>query len=100
MGCIMKQKQVLQCLIKDQQTLRQYGVKSLSLFGSMARKEEKESSDVDLLVTFNQSPGLFAFMDLKDHLQNILGARVDLVTKGALHPQLRQKILKESIHVI
>ena len=96
----MKQQQVLQRLVKDQKALRQYGVESLSLFGSVAREEAKETSDVDLLVTFDKPLGLFEFIDLKYHLQDLLGTRVDLVTKKGLHPQLRQKILKESIHVI
>lgn len=96
----MKQHQVFQCLTQDQKVLRQYGVKSLSLFGSVAREEEKETSDVDLLVTFNQPLGIFAFMELKNHLEAVLGTHVDLVTEEALHPRLRTRILKESIHVI
>jgi predicted nucleotidyltransferase len=96
----MKQQQVLRCLTQDQEALRQYGVESLSLFGSVAREEENDKSDVDLLVTFGQPVGLFSFLELKDHLEGVLGARVDLVTKEALHPRLRKKILGESIHVI
>lgn len=96
----MRRQYVLQSLHQDQMTLKQYGVKSLSLFGSVAREEEKETSDIDILVTFEQPLGFFAFMDLKDHLEEILGTHVDLVTEDALHPRLRNKILKESIHVI
>lgn len=96
----MQQKKVLQCLNHDQKILKQYGVKSLALFGSVAREEAKDISDVDLLVTFHQPLGLFAFMELKEHLEDLLDARVDLVTEKALHPRLRSRILKESIHVI
>ena len=73
---------------------------AIVLFGSVARKEETDISDIDLLVVFDHPLGLFTFMELKDHLEGILGTRVDLVTEKALHPHLRNKILKESIHVI
>lgn len=96
----MRRQNVLQCLNQDQKALKQYGIKTLSLFGSVAREEATEASDVDILVTFSRPLGLFAFMELKDHLEGILHAPVDLVTKEALHPRLRSKILKESIHVI
>jgi predicted nucleotidyltransferase len=96
----MRRKTILQCLNQDQKALKQYGIKSLSLFGSVARGEEKETSDVDLIVAFNQPPGLFAFMELKDHLEGILNAHVDLVTEEALHPRVRKRILKETLHVM
>ena len=95
----MRRESILQCISQDKKALKQYDIKSLSLFGSVAREEGKETSDVDLLVAFNHPPGLFAFMDLKEHLEEILGAHVDLVTEKALHPRLRNRILKESIHV-
>lgn len=96
----MRRQNILHCLNQDKRALKQYDVKTLSLFGSVAREEEKETSDVDILVTFNRPLGLFAFMELKDHLEGILDAHVDLVTEDALHPRLRSRILKESIHVI
>lgn len=96
----MRQQAVLNCLMKDKKNLNQYGIKTLSLFGSVARGEETESSDVDILVSFKKSLGLFAFMELKDHLEEVLGMEVDLVTEKALHPRLRNKILQELIHVI
>jgi hypothetical protein len=96
----MRQENILKSLNQDEKILKQYGVKSLSLFGSVARGEEKDTSDIDLLVTFDQPLGLFTFMELKDHLEGVLGAHVDLVTEKALHPHLRKRILKESIHVI
>lgn len=96
----MRRQAILRCLTQDKTTLEQYGIKTLSLFGSIARGEDKETSDVDILVTFNQPPGLFTFLELKDHLEDVLDAHVDLVTEDALHPRLRSRILKESIHVI
>ncbi len=96
----MKQNTILNSLKKDQKYLTASGVQSLSIFGSFARGEEKKSSDIDLLVTFNKPIGLFAFLKLKDHLEGILGRRVDLVTEQALHPRLRNQILKDKINVL
>ncbi len=96
----MKRQDILHCLTLDKSLREQYGVQSLSIFGSIARDEAKESSDIDILVSFNRPLGLFAFIKLKDHLEEVLGKRVDLVTEQALHPHLRNRILKESIHVI
>lgn len=96
----MRRKNILHCLNQDQNVLKEYGVQSLSLFGSVAKGEEKEASDVDILVRFDQPLGLFAFMELKDHLEELLHAHVDLVTEAALHPRLRSRILKESIHAL
>jgi predicted nucleotidyltransferase len=96
----MKRQNIFQRLIQDKKALEEYGVKSLSVFGSVARGNGKETSDVDILVSFNHPLGLFAFMELKDHLERVLNSHVDLVTEQALHPCLRNRILKESIHVL
>ncbi|MCE3231088.1 MAG: putative nucleotidyltransferase [Alphaproteobacteria bacterium] len=95
----MNQQDILKRLLLDQKELEQYSVKSLSLFGSVARNEEKETSDVDILVSFDKPIGIFAFMELKDHLEEILATPVDLVTEQALHPRLHDKSMEESIHV-
>jgi type I restriction enzyme S subunit len=74
-----------------------FGVQSLSLFGSVARNEAGPESDVDLLVEFEQPVGMFHFLDLKEHLEALLGAPVDLVTPSALKRQLRDRILEEAV---
>lgn len=79
--------------------LSHLGVRGLSLFGSTARNEASKDSDVDVLVDFNSKLGLFAFIDLKNYLQEILHCNVDLVTKNALHPALKSKILDEAKYV-
>ena len=63
------------------------GVKSLAFFGSAARGEEREDSDVDLLVEFQRPAGLFEFVDVKQYLEDVLGCRVDLETPDSLKPQ-------------
>ena len=77
-----------------------FGVASLSLFGSVARDEAVAGSDVDILVTFAQTPGIFAFLELKEYLENLLQCSVDLVTRNALKKQFRKHILEEALHAV
>jgi uncharacterized protein len=78
---------------------REYGVKSLGLFGSYLRGEEKSDSDVDLLVDFEEPIGLLKFVGLELHLTELLGTKVDLVMKTALKPAIGKRILSEVIYV-
>jgi uncharacterized protein len=94
----MQRDTVLHILQQHQAELRQHGVRSLSVFGSVARGEESPSSDVDLLVEFREPVGLFEFVRVKLRLEEILGCRVDLVTPDALRPTMRARILAEAIH--
>lgn len=73
-----------------------FSVRSLSLFGSVARNEATVESDVDILVEFEQPVGLFKFIALQQYLGELLGRKVDLVTPDALKKQLREQILKEA----
>jgi hypothetical protein len=79
--------------------LQRHGVKSLELFGSLARGEARPDSDVDLLVEFEGAPTFDRFMDLKFFLEDLLVRRVDLVTRAALKPRMRSIVEKESIRV-
>jgi len=74
-------------------------VDTLGIFGSICRGEERKDSDIDILVRYKKTPGLFAFLDLKRYLEEIIGRPVDLVTEGALKKQLRETILREVIRV-
>lgn len=82
-----------------QKELAEQGVRTLAIFGSVARNEGTSKSDVDILIDFDSKRGLFAFVELKNYLENILDCDVDLVTKNALHPTLKPKILREAKHV-
>jgi hypothetical protein len=73
-------------------------VKSLALFGSVVRGEARPDSDIDILVEFDKPVGLISFIRLKHRLSELLGRNVDLVTKAALKPQLREHILHEVSH--
>lgn len=90
---------VSEILQNHQADLNQFAVKSLAIFGSVARGEATESSDLDLLVEFNRPIGLFEFIRLKHYLENLIGFKVDLVTPDALHPALRDSILNEAVNV-
>ena len=78
---------------------REYSVKTIGVFGSVARSEETEQSDIDLLVEFSQPVGFVTFMRLEHFLSEQLGARVDLVTSDSLKPVIRQDVLAEVIYV-
>ena len=72
-----------------------YGVESLGLFGSYLRGEADADSDLDLLVRFHQTPGLIRFVELENHLSDLLGLRVDLVMAEALKPNIGRRVLAE-----
>lgn len=76
-----------------------YGVKEISIFGSYARGEQTEESDLDVLVEFYNVPGLLRFIELEDYLSNLLGVRVELVRKRAIREELREQILQEAVEV-
>jgi predicted nucleotidyltransferase len=81
-------------------TLRErFKVKTIGVFGSYVRGEQKRRSDVDLLVEFEEPVGLFEFMDLEMYLSDLLGVKVDLVSKKALKPHIGKRILEEVIMV-
>ncbi len=72
---------------------------SLGVFGSSARQEEHASSDVDVLVEFEEEYITFDnFMDLKFYLEDLTGRDVDLATPDVLRPRLKERILKETIY--
>lgn len=73
------------------------GVRSLDLFGSVARGESGPDSDVDLLVDFDSPIGLFHFFRVQRRIEEILGAKVDLVMRDAVKRQLRDRIFAEAV---
>lgn len=79
--------------------LQRFRVKSLDLFGSLARDEGHPGSDVDLLVEFDGAATFDQFMDLKFFLEELLSRRVDLVTRAALKPRMRPIVEREAVRV-
>jgi uncharacterized protein len=87
-------------LIKHKTNLTDnYKVKSLGIFGSFARGEQNASSDLDVLVDFYETPGMFRFLELEEYFTNLCGLKVDLVTRKALKPNIGKNILNELVLV-
>jgi uncharacterized protein len=76
-----------------------FKVKNIGVFGSYVRGEQKGSSDVDVLVEFDDPVGLFEFMKLENYLSDLFGVKVDLVSKKALKPHIGERILEEVIMI-
>lgn len=82
-------------LVKDHSDiLRKYTVKRIGLFGSYVRGEQKKSSDIDLLVEFEE-PTFDNFMDLVFYLEDLFGKKVELITNGSLSPYIQPYVEKE-----
>jgi len=98
--CGMKTKEeVLRILHREKPELaRRYGVKRLALFGSYARDDQREDSDVDILVEVDPSIGL-GFVELADRIEEALGVRVELVSGRAIKPRYWEVIKEELIDV-
>jgi len=95
----MSREEVIRCLADHRAEIQRFGVRSLDLFGSMARGQAGSNSDVDLLVEFDGPTTFQGFMGLKLTLEDLLGRPVDLVTRRALKPRLYRNIHQDLIHV-
>ncbi len=88
--------QVLETISSHADELRRLGAKNLAIFGSIARGEGTDDSDIDILVEL-QPKTFDSYMDVKFCLERILGRSVDLVLPDAIKPQLRSTILAEAV---
>ena len=79
--------------IKD--LLKRNNVTMLGLFGSYARGEESEESDLDFIIKFSKNNGLLALIKLKRELSEILGKKVDLLTERSISPYIRKNIMND-----
>ena len=78
---------------------REYGVSEIALFGSFVRNEQTEASDLDVLVEFKESVGLFDVVRLENELAERLGVDVDLVTKDSLKPRIKARVTDDLVYV-
>jgi uncharacterized protein len=93
-------RQIVLNLLHDRlDTIHSFGVHSLALFGSVARDEATENSDLDFLVEFEGMATFDRYMDLKFFLEDLFNKPVDLVTKRSLKPQISKNVLAEAINV-
>lgn len=96
----MKRDDVLRILQDVRQELvDRYHISGLSVFGSVARDDARQDSDVDILVEFSQPIGLFQFIELQQRLETLLGSKVDLGTPRSLKPRIKEQVLQEAIRV-
>ncbi|NES25910.1 MAG: nucleotidyltransferase family protein [Symploca sp. SIO3E6] len=95
----MQQDEVRSILVTHQNAIKSYGVRTIFIFGSVARDEATAESDVDILVEFEGAVTFDRYMDLKFYLEDQLRTKVDLVTKRSLKPQIRASVEQEAIRV-
>lgn len=96
----MDRQYILRTLHEDAAELTKMGIKSLALFGSMARGDATSTSDVDILVTFSHTPVTFdAYKDVNIYLEDRLNCPVDLVVSEALHPRVKMSVQQDAIYV-
>ena len=96
----MNANQIIDRIRDRQEQLDAFGVRSLALFGSIARGEEHVDSDVDILVAFEGPVTFDQYIDLKLFLEDLLGRRVDLVTEQGLREALRPTVERELRRVV
>lgn len=80
--------------------LKEAGVTRSSIFGSVARGDNRPDSDVDILVEVPRGTGLFGFIRLQRKLEHALNRKVDLVTYKSIHPLMRDSILREQVPIL
>lgn len=96
----MEREEIIKIISSQLLSLRdKYKVKRLGLFGSAARGEVGEESDIDILVEFESPVGFFDFIRLENSLSKLLGRKVDLISRKAIKPAIKEEILKEVIYV-
>lgn len=96
---MLDEKGILNLLEKNRNGMRRFGVRQVGLFGSYVRGEQTEGSDIDLIVEFESGKkNLHNYMQLKYFLEKVLDAKVDLVIKESIKPQLKQRILQSVVY--
>jgi predicted nucleotidyltransferase len=96
----MKRADAMALLQAHEAQLKQLGVLTLYMFGSTAREEAREGSDVDLFFDYDKGKlGLFQLMDVKEYTSGILGCKADIMTRDSIHRVLRDEIESSAIRV-
>ncbi|MGR0480877.1 MAG: nucleotidyltransferase family protein [Candidatus Electronema sp. V4] len=91
---------VKRCLTGQKSLLKnKYHISKVGIFGSYVRGEQHNESDVDVLIDYDEAPSLIALIEIENMLSDLLGMKVDLVTRKGLKPQLRQHILNEVVYL-
>lgn len=93
----MLKDKVIALLKEHKNDLERLQVKSIYLFGSVARGEERPNSDIDVLVVFEGTSTFDGYMDLKFFLEELLERKVDLITEAGLRPELKKSVHEDLI---
>ena len=97
----MKTLEEIKQLLKQSKSVLQenYRVTELGVFGSYVRGEQTEKSDVDVLIDYEKAPTLFKLVELRSYLNELMGMKVDVVTKKGLKPRIRERVLSEVVYL-
>ena len=90
--------ELLRLLSDQRSTLRSFGVKTIGIFGSVARGSDRRDSDVDVLVELERN-SFDDYMELLFFLEDLFGRKVDLVEKGTIKPTIRKRVLQDTVYV-
>ena len=82
------------------EVLKKYGVSKAAIFGSVARGDDMEDSDIDIIVEFVDGKSLLDLVALKLELQKMLGKEIDIITYNSIHPLLKERILGEQVVIL
>ena len=95
----MELQKNLKIINAHRRTLKnKYHVGEIGIFGSVAKGISRAGSDVDIVVQFSKPIGMFAFLELEEYLGDVLGKKVDLVTKQSLKPLIKEEILSTAVY--
>ncbi len=89
---------IIAALERNRDAFRELGVREIGLFGSFAREEQTDKSDIDMLVDLEKHT-FRSYMAVLNFLENLFGLKVDLVMKGTIKPVIRNRVLAETIYV-
>ena len=99
-GTLMNRDEAISRLKQHEADLKRLGVEHLYMFGSTARGDAQEDSDVDLFFDHEKGKlGLYELMDVKEQAASILGCKTDIMTRNSLHPRLKERIEKSAVLV-
>jgi len=97
---IQDKEQILRLIRNNEDTIRNYGVSRIGLFGSYVRGDQEENSDIDLIVQFKKGEKSYMkFFKLSEYLESLFDNKVDLLTDVGISPLIKPKIEKEIIYV-
>ncbi len=78
---------------------KEFGIVKVRVFGSYVRGQQRENSDLDLIVKFKKTPGFIKLMQIEEKLSSILGVKVDLLTEEGISPYIKEYVEKEAIEI-